>query len=325
MSVKQKMLEVLENNRGQYISGGQLAKMLDVSRNAIWKAVKSLENEGYAIDAVKNRGYRLAETNDLLSEQSIRTYLTDRQDRYHITVKKIVSSTNEEIKQAACKGAEEGEVLITEEQTCGRGHGGREFYSPKGSGIYMSILLRPKFYVDQAFLIPAAAAVAVAQAIDSVSGSRAQIKWVDDIFVEGKKVCGILTEASFDIETCGVNYVVLGIGIHVKGSMEAFPRVNHGISGAVFEQSETAVRSQMIAEVLMRFANFYEELEKKTFLDDYRARSCLLGKTVSIEKKEGVVKGKVLDITEQCHLLVELEDGKVEELRGETVSLEEER
>lgn len=324
MSVKQKMLEVLENNRGEYISGGQLAKILDVSRNAIWKAVKSLENEGYAIDAVKNRGYRLAKTNDLLSEQSIRKYLTDSQNRYQITVKKRVSSTNEELKQAAFAGAREGEVLITEEQTCGKAHRGREFYSPKGNGIYMSILLRPKASMEQAFLLPAAAAVAVAQAIDSVSGNHSQIKWVNDILVDGKKVCGILTEASFDLETRGLHYVVLGIGIHVKGSMEAFPKVNHGISGAVFEQSETAVRSQLIAEVLMRFADFYQELDKKTFFEEYRNRSCLLGKTVYLEKKEERVKGKVLDITERCHLLVEMEDGEVEELSAGTVSMEEE-
>lgn len=127
MSVKEKTLEVLENNRGQYISGGELANVLSVSRNAVWKAVKSLEQEGYAIDAVKNRGYRLAETNDILSEQSIRKYLTEYQEVFELDIQKSVPSTNILLKEQAFQGAREGTVLIAEEQTSGKGKQQKDF------------------------------------------------------------------------------------------------------------------------------------------------------------------------------------------------------
>lgn len=321
MSVKQKTLEVLENHRGEYISGGELASTLQVSRNAVWKAIKSLEQEGYAIDAVKNRGYRLAEYNDILSEQSIQKYLSDGNRTFRLQVEKSVTSTNELVKQQAFQGAKEGLVVIAEEQTCGKEKSGRVFYSPKGTGIYMSMLLRPEVKVEQALSITTAAAVAVARSIEFVSGRKAEIMWVNDIYCDNKKVCGILTEASCNIETSRLDYVVLGIGIHVKMPERGLPEGIENETDCVFKQTETDVRSQLVAEVLKQFWEFYLNLDGKTFLEEYKERSCLIGKDVVIESKDGGKEGKAISITDQCHLLVQLQDGSVEELSAGTVRL----
>lgn len=321
MSVKQKTLEVLENHRGEYISGGELASMLQVSRNAVWKAIKSLEQEGYQIDAVKNRGYRLAEYNDILSEQSIQKYLSNGNRTFRLQVEKSVTSTNELVKQQAFQGAKEGLVVIAEEQTCGKEKSGRVFYSPKGTGIYMSILLRPEVKVEQALSITTAAAVAVARSIEFVSSRKAEIIWVNDIYCDKKKVCGILTEASCNIETSKLDYVVLGIGIHVKMPERGLPEGIENETDCVFKQTETDVRSQLVAEVLKQFWEFYLNLDGKSFLEEYKERSCLIGKDVVIERKSGDKEGKAIAITDQCHLLVQLQDGSVEELSAGTVRL----
>lgn len=320
-SVKDIVLDVLEHHRGEYISGGELAKTLEVSRNAVWKAIKSLEKEGYAIDAVKNKGYRLAENNDILSEQSIQKYLNKYQDVFQIEVFKSINSTNEVLKERAFGGEAEGTVLISEEQTNGKGQLGRKFYSPMGTGIYMSILLRPKMNMENALFITTSAAVAVAQAIEWVSHRKAEIKWVNDIYCNGKKVCGILTEAAFNIETSGLDYVVLGIGMNVKEPEHGFPEELADIADSIFPESDTDIRSQLVAEVLMRFWKYYENLEKKEFVEEYKSRSCLIGKPIIIESKEEKKEVMVMSINDQCHLIVKMADGSEEELCAGTVRL----
>lgn len=314
MSVKEKTLEVLENNRGQYISGGELANALSVSRNAVWKAVKSLEQEGYAIDAVKNRGYRLAETNDILSEQSIRKYLTEYQEVFELDIQKSVTSTNALLKEQALQGAREGTVLIAEEQTSGKGKTAKGFYSPKGTGIYMSLLLRPDIPLQETFLLTTASAVAVAEAIETVSSRKTEIRWVNDVYCDGKKVSGILTEASYQVETCKLDYVIIGTGIHVKLPEQGLPEELKQGTDCVFERTETDVRSQLVAEVLMRFWNFYVNRKDKLFLEAYQKRFGLTGKQVSVQTGNEVLEGKVKEINRQCHLILELHDGSEKEI-----------
>lgn len=314
MSVKQKTLEVLENHRGQYISGGELANTLAVSRNAVWKAIKSLEQEGYAIDAIKNRGYRLAENNDILSKQSIQKYVTKYTEVFQLDIRKSVTSTNVLLKEQAYHGMKEGTVLIAEEQTSGKGKTVKGFYSPKGTGIYMSLLLRPDIPLNDTFLLTAASAVAVAEAIETVSSRKAQIQWVNDVYCDGKKVSGILTEASYQVETCKLDYVIIGIGIHVKLPEQGLPKELAQGTDCVFQRTETDVRSQLVAEVLMRVWQFYENLKEKPFLEAYQKRSCLIGKQVKVHTDKGLLEGKVRAINEQCHLELELQDGSVTEL-----------
>lgn len=324
MSIKDKTLTVLENNKGNYISGAQLAEQLSVSRNSIWKSIKSLQEDGYNICAVTNKGYCLSLDTDILSSQSISKYLSKNSNIFDITVYKTINSTNTVVKDLAIKGKEEGSVIIAEEQTEGRGRLGRKFYSPKGTGIYMSILLRPQISASESFLITTAAAVATSEAIEAVSGRETKIKWVNDIYCDDKKVCGILTEASFDLESGGLEYAVLGIGINVKTPEKGFPEEIKDIASELFDNESfdlKDVRSKLVAEVLDRFWNYYKDIEQKTFLETYKKRSLLINKEVFIISKNSSKKALVLDIDDECRLKVKMEDGSISFLSSGEVSV----
>ena len=192
MTTKERLFTLLEARQGSFVSGEELAETLHLSRAAVSKAMKQLRQEGYAIEAVTNRGYRLSGECDILSAQGVRKHLNQA---FQLTNTPSVSSTNTVLRSLAEQGAPEGTVVIAGEQTNGRGRSGRAFYSPAGSGIYLSLLLRPvNADPRQTVTLTAAAAVALCQAMEAVSGERPQIKWVNDIFLNGKKVSGILTE-----------------------------------------------------------------------------------------------------------------------------------
>lgn len=193
MSTKEKLLVLLEREPGTYISGEKLADEIGVSRNAVWKAARALRNEGYLIDAGTNRGYSLRFGSDRLSPTGIFKHLKHEND-LSISVRRTVDSTNTWVRQRAQEGAAEGTVVVAEGQTAGRGRRGRAFFSPEGSGIYLSLLLRPSIDPSQAHLLTCAAAVAVARAIERTSGQSASIKWVNDVYCNERKVAGILTE-----------------------------------------------------------------------------------------------------------------------------------
>ena len=310
MSVKMQVLEVLESNRGTFISGNELAKKISVSRNAVWKAIKSLEEEGYQIQAIKNKGYSLSEETDILSFQSIRKHFKRYQDTFDIEVYKVIDSTNNKAKILGSEGALEGKVIIAEEQTGGKGRLGRSFFSPTGSGIYMSLLLRPKVEATKALLITTAAAVAVAEAIEAVSHKDAKIKWVNDIFIDEKKVCGILTEASLGMENGGVEYAVLGIGINVKEPKGGFPKEIKDIATSIFKDANTDVRSQLIAEILERFWDYYQVLCEKTYMEEYKRRSFLIGRRITVISGEERRDATALEINDDCQLKVRMDDGE---------------
>ena len=170
MNVKQQVLAALERNKGEYISGTNLSKRLNVSRNAVWKAIKSLQDDGYEINGVKNRGYSLSTNSDIISAQSVAKFLSSDAKHFDIEVCDVVDSTNTQLKIEAGNGALEGRVIIANEQTSGRGRMNRKFYSPSHTGIYMSILLRPKITAEESLFLTTAAAVAVAKSIEEISG-----------------------------------------------------------------------------------------------------------------------------------------------------------
>ena len=323
MSVKDKTLSVLENNKGNYISGAELAKELSVSRNSIWKAIKSLKDEGYNITSVNNKGYCLATDTDILSSQSISKYL-NKNNNFNIKVYKTITSTNTAIKDLAINGEKEGIVIIAEEQTEGRGRFGRKFHSPKGIGIYMSILLRPQIHVSKAFLITTATAVAVAESIEAISNKEAKIKWVNDIYCDNKKICGILTESSFDFESGMIDYAVLGIGINVKSPEGGFPEEIKNIATSIFDNENPAsadTRSKLIAEILTRFWNYYKNIEDKSFLESYKSRSLLINKEINILSRKSSEKAVAIEIDDECRLKVKMEDGSIRLLSSGEVSI----
>ncbi|MGG7213882.1 biotin--[acetyl-CoA-carboxylase] ligase [Clostridium nigeriense] len=324
MSVKDKTLSVLENNKGIYISGEDLAKELFVSRNAIWKAIKSLKNDGYNISSVNNRGYCLSTDTDILSSQSISKYLNKDNNYFNIKVYKTINSTNSAIKELAINGEKEGTVIIAEEQTEGRGRFGRKFHSPKKAGIYMSILLRPQMHSSRAFLITTATAVAVAEAIENISNKKIKIKWVNDIYCDNKKVCGILTEASFDFESGIIDHAVLGIGINVKPPEGGFTEEIKNIATSIFDDKNSVqadIRSRLIAEVLTRFWSYYKNIEDRSFLEEYKSRSLLINKEINVLSKNSSEKAVAIEIDDECRLKVKMEDGSIRLLSSGEVSI----
>ena len=321
MAVKDRVLKELEYNRGKFISGEDLAFSLGVSRNSVWKAVKNLQDQGHEIIGVPNKGYSLNEISDVISAQGIEKYLASQEGLFHIEVHKQVTSTNDFLKNLK---ASEGRVIVAQEQTGGKGRLGRSFYSPEGTGIYFSLLLTPTIPIDEATAVTAAAAVAVAEAMEKLAGKEVQIKWVNDIYINGKKVCGILTEGVFDMENRRLGQVILGIGINLMEPLEGFPSELIPSAGGVFKDGEAPKDSKnlLIAEVLLRFWPYYKNLQDKNFLTGYRQRSMVTGKEILILRgKETPRKAKALDIDENFHLIVEREDGEIEHLSSGEVSI----
>ena len=248
MSVRDRVLEALEAHRGEYFSGEALAEELSVTRASVWKAISQLREGGVPIDAAPHRGYRLPADSDMLTPQGVARYVT--LPNLHLEVREEVTSTNNVLREQALAGAPEGTVLIAQRQSAGRGRRDHSFFSPPDSGLYMSFLLRPAFSAQAALLLTTCAAVATALAIEEVTGVETQIKWVNDVFCRGKKVCGILTEGDVDLETGGMRYAVVGIGVNLYPPAGGFPP-ELAQAGAVFLEKPTgALRCQLAGSLL---------------------------------------------------------------------------
>ena len=310
MAVTDDVLELLENSDGP-ISGEEMAEKLGISRNSVWKAVGKLKEAGYEIQAGTNRGYRLVPSGNVLTPQGVRRLLTGSAKGCAIDVRDSVTSTNTVLKAIAEQGGAEGMVLIAQQQTQGKGRLGRTFLSPKGTGLYISILLRPKFSAEESLCVTTAAAVAVAEAIDSVTGKHAMIKWVNDVYLKGRKVCGILTEASVDFENSGLNYAIVGIGVNVQEPPGGFAPEIRDVAGALYKEEVPAgVRTQLAAEILNRFFGFYDHLTQRTFMNAYRERSLLTGMEVTFAQGDTVKEGLVLGVDDEARLQVHLPNGE---------------
>ena len=308
MTTKEKLLSLLESQRGCYLSGEEIAQSLSISRAAVWKGIKALRQEGYTIDAVTNRGYCLSPEVDILSAQGVKKYL--KQD-LNVTVLPNADSTNALLRSLAEQGAPEGTVVIANAQTQGRGRYGRAFFSPGDTGIYLSLLLRPVHASPrQTVTLTAAAAVAMCQAIEAVGGDAPEIKWVNDIFLHGKKVCGILTEAAFGLETGAPEYVVLGVGINVYPPKEGFPPELNTIAGALWEQPVQDGKNKLASSFLDRFLTLYAAADPGAFLEDYRRRSLVVGKDITVMVGGAETKAHAVGIDDDCRLLVRYENGE---------------
>ena len=230
-----------------------------------------------------------------------------------------VDSTNRLAKECAEQGAPEGRCIISNGQTAGRGRLGRTFCSPADTGLYMSVVLRPTLAPEKVLSVTTAAAVAVCRAIERVSDRKAQIKWVNDIYCDGKKVCGILTEAGF--ADGKLNYAVLGIGINVQDPADGFPDEIKTIAASVFGNAP-ADRTVLAVAVLEEFFEEYEHLAEERFVEEYRARSCLVDKNITVIKPSGNREALAIGVDGQCRLLVRYTDGEEETLSSGDVSIQ---
>lgn len=314
MTYKQKIIQILETNKGHYVSGQMMAKNLDISRNAVCKNIKSLKEQGYEICAIKNKGYKLLENNDILSAYGIKKYVGN--DDLNIAIKDKVTSTNTLMRKIAIDGADEGYIITANEQTNGRGRFARDFYSPKNTGIYMSILLRPKGSLVSN--ITTMAATAVCEAIENVTGKKPMIKWVNDIYIDNKKVCGILTETSLSLESGVTEYAILGVGINVYAN--DFPAEIKNVAGAILESSESDIKNRLVAEFYNIFMSYYK-LPNTDYIKKYINRSFIIGKNVLIYSKDTSKEALVLGIDDNCRLIVRYNDGREEALSSGEVSV----
>ncbi len=326
MKTGRAVLKLLSENEGEFLSGEAIAEKLNISRSSVWKSVSELRRQGCDITAVTNKGYMLGKGGNVLSSDAIKSFLVS--DVYSVEVRDSVSSTNAQLKQAAENGAPEFTVLAANNQTSGRGRKGRSFYSPPGSGLYMSVLLRPKISAEKALGITTCAAVACARAVERVSDRHAMIKWVNDIYADGKKVCGILTEASVDFEGGGLNYAVLGIGINVLPPQGGFPKDIENKAGSIFENAESGggmLRAKTAAAVLDEFAALYARLVNGSaddeVLAEYRRRSLVTGRNINIIYPDRTEKAKAVGIDDEFRLIAEKENGEIVHLGSGDVSL----
>lgn len=296
MSVKQNVIALLEENRSKVISGQELANQLHVSRAAIWKAIKTLKEEGYNIEATPNKGYVLLENSDVLSKQGIAYYLTEEIDIFSY---KTIDSTNTQMKKLAINGGKNHSVIVSEEQSAGRGRFGRSFYSPAQKGVYMSVLLKTGDSLQNATMITIKTAVAVRRAIAKLYDIEVAIKWVNDLYYRGKKVCGILSEAISDFESGMIEAIIIGIGINV--STDNFPLEIASIATSLGLQE--ANRNQFIAEILNQLFAIIDE-DFKLVLNEYRMASCVLHKQITFNQKGERFTGLVREINDLGNLVV---------------------
>lgn len=321
MPLKDRVLEVLEENKGKSVSGSEIARSVGLTRSAVWKAVKTLREEGYFICAVTNKGYCLSEENDFLSEQSIVPHLKTKELGRKLDVFKTIDSTNDFAKSLAQLGAVHGTTVISEVQTRGKGRMGKSFYAPHGMGIYMSVILRPQLSVEHSLLITSCAAVAVADAVEKIADMECRIKWVNDIYSKSnKKLCGILTEASVNVEQGGLEYAVVGMGINVQNT--TFPKNISDVATSIrMETGKSVSRSRLAAEILNCLEKRLDTISDKGFLADYRNRSNLIGKRIEVTHNDSAEVMDCLGIDDTGRLLVRRENGEEKALTSGTVRI----
>lgn len=230
-------------------------------------------------------------------------------------------STNQTAKELAANGAEEGTLIIAEHQTGGRGRLGRSFFSPAGTGLYFSLVLRPTLSPEDTVLITSAAAVAVCEAIEATIGIETQIKWVNDIFINGKKVCGILSEAVLRSNGSGMEYVILGIGINLVSPKNGFPDDIKNIAGSVTECVEKDTANGIVAETVNRFWGFYNDIRAREYLKGYRERLLLKGQNITYILNGNKNMGEVMDIDDNFRLKIKKPDGNTEFLSSGEVTV----
>lgn len=258
---------------------------------------------------------------DIIDSKKIFGFLNDGlKNRIKIETLGKATSTNTLVREKA-KENEEGLVVVAGEQSAGRGRMGRSFFSPGDSGVYMSLLLKPKIRPEDAVQITTAAAVSVCRALEKLGVINPEIKWVNDIYICNKKVCGILTESSFNANSGFLDFAVLGVGVNIYESEAGFPDEIKNIAGAVFSERKENLRNRFIAEFINEFFVFYNKLNSKEHLKEYKEKSFVLGKEINILQGGAVREGKAVDIDENCNLVVELPDGKTEKLYSGEISV----
>jgi len=306
-----------------HISGAKLGERLNISRTAVWKHIGELRKRGYEIGSSPRCGYSFVKGTSLLIPEDIIPGLKTRVIGKHILHREEIASTQDIAKKMARDGAEEGTIIIAESQTEGRGRKGRSWVSPRDGGVYLSIILRPKLVPSRVLQISLVAGVAVIKAIKSVAPLKPKMKWPNDIIIGGKKVGGILTEMSCELD--GVNYIVLGIGINVNTPAYLLTKLTEGVATSLAEEcGEDISRVSFVQCLLTEFEDIYDKFLTTGFCpirEEWKAMNNTIGSRVKISEAEGEIEGEALDIDEEGFLLVRKENGDVKKIISGDVSL----
>lgn len=326
MLTRTKVLNILMEEDIGYHSGQELGNRLGVSRNAIWKSIEQLREDGYEIESRTRVGYKLVGGTHSLTESSI---VSELKYPAKLCVFDSIDSTNTYASKSSEKITVDKPLLVVaNKQTDGRGRMGRKFFSPPGTGLYMTIGIKPKFAIDKALYVTIATAVAVSRAVEEIAEVKTKVKWVNDIFVNNKKICGILTEAGANLETGKIDTILIGIGINCFSPASVPAEIRDSI-GAISKSRNSFSRSKLAALVYNNTIEILKELEPKEqnplaifetptsgaggpkFLQEYRLRSNVLGKRISIFPYQGAapITANAIDIDDNGGLVVEYMEG----------------
>ena len=313
--LRDEILALLRSAGGAYRSGGEMSAALGVSRAAVWKVVEALRQEGYQISSAPNRGYRLDEVPDHLNAADLQALLPDTCSLgRHLFCLDSVDSTNNECKRMAANGAPEGTIVIANQQTGGRGRNGRRFLSPAGAGLYLSVLLRPSLLPAEAVNLTAWTAVAVCSAIERACPAlHPAIKWPNDVLLDGKKLCGILTEMGIEGETGRLEYVVIGIGINLRSTMLQIDASLSDKATSLEAALGTPPRRDVLtASLIQSLDALLQDFPSKgsVYWPAYQARCVTLHRPVSVLRPGAAPRvGTAVDIDPQFRLLVDFGSG----------------
>lgn len=321
--MKGKILKLLKESSNEFVSGQKISEELGVSRAAIWKHINVIKEEGYEIQAISRKGYKVISSPDILTFEEIKNFINTKYIGENILHYDSIGSTNSKAKELAETGCAHGTVVISEEQTSGRGRLGRNWVSPKYKGIWMSIILRPNITTQNASQITLIGAAAAQKAIMKM-GVKTSIKWPNDIIINGKKVCGILTEMSGEIDH--INYLVMGIGINVNLEAEDIPMELKDVATSLkLESGKFMDRKLLVANILNIFEELYYDFVEngniKETIDVCRKNSMLLSKEIQLVSRGEIRIAKAIDISDAGELLVENEQGIIEYIVSGEVSI----
>lgn len=319
--MKAEILKMLRRTDG-YLSGQQICDTFRVSRTAVWKAINQLKEEGYEIEAVRNKGYRITGCPDILSKEEIASHMDTAWAGRNVFFYDETDSTNTRAKAAGETGGSHGALFVADQQNAGKGRRGRTWQSPSGSSIYMSLLLRPKFDPAKAPMLTLLMAYSVAMALREEEDIQVRIKWPNDLVLNKKKICGILTEMSAEIDY--INYVVIGVGINVN--MESFPEgLRETATSLRLESGEQIRRAGLIAAVMKKFEEYYEQFcltgDLSFLLDGYNQILVNRDRQVCVLEPGAQYQATALGINEKGELLVRREDGSLSRVFAGEVSV----
>lgn len=311
--VRAKLLEAFSKADGEFLSGQKISEYIGCSRTAVWKHIEDLRKEGYELEAVRRLGYRIMKKPDKISSNEIQLGLKTKMLGRHIHFEQSVSSTQKIAKNLAAEGCPEGTIVVADEQTNGRGRMARTWYSPSGTGIWMSMIIRPNIPVNLTPQLTLLTAVAIVQAIEELTPLNPSIKWPNDIMLNGKKIVGILTELQAEADQ--VHSVIIGTGINVNQKVEHFPEELQNIATSLkIETGTTLERAQLIQMILLKFEELYSLYLAQGFKPIkllWEGYAISINKFIIARTLNGSIEGKAIGINDDGVLLIEKEDGTI--------------